>query len=130
MLEKVQLHVGAAVAGSKRPAPDPPASTRADPFKIPYREFCTLADLSPQHCTLAASDLPNAASSDTLSAPGDEIFDMTSEIELDTSWEAEAWSEAIAESGGLLKVSDMASVQQIKAAIGHDNALLSGSGVL
>ena len=69
MLEKVQLHVGAAVAGSKRPAPDPPASTRADPFKIPYREFCTLADLSPQPCTLAASDLPNAASSDTLSAP-------------------------------------------------------------
>ena len=88
MLEKVQVHVGAAVAGSKRQAPDPPASTHADPFKIPYREFCTLADLSPQTCTLAASDVPNAASSDTLSAPGDEIFDMTSEMELvDTTLE-------------------------------------------
>jgi hypothetical protein len=91
MLEKEQLHVGAAVAGRKRPAPDPPASTRADPFKgpfkIPYGEFCTLADLSPQPCTLAASDLPNAEPSDTLSAPSDEIFDMTSELELDTTLE-------------------------------------------
>ena len=96
MLEKVQVHVGAAVAGSKRQAPDPPASTHADPFKIPYREFCTLADLSPQPvpCTLAASDLPNAAS-DTLSAPSDEIFEMTSEIELDTTLEKLTAEESI-----------------------------------
>ena len=39
MLEKEQLHVGA------------------------RSQFCTLADLSPQPCTLAASDLPNAESS-------------------------------------------------------------------